>query len=57
MKKGGWLFVHQEQYMGFRHRCTYIRGMCTEKNRTLSQLGVGKIAFSRKPDIRTDRRT
>ncbi len=54
MKKGGWLFV---QYMGFYHRCTFIRGMCTEKNRTLSQLGVGKIAFFRKPDIRTDRRT
>ena len=30
------------------------RGMCTEKNKTQSQLGAEKIAFPPKPDIRTD---
>ena len=31
--------------------------MCTEKNRTLSQLGAKKIAFPPKPDGHTYRQT
>ena len=31
--------------------------MCTEKNRTLSQLGAEKIAFPPKPDGQTDGQT
>ncbi len=31
-----------------------MRGMCTEKNRTLTLLGAQKITFSPKPDRRRD---
>ncbi len=34
-----------------------MKGMCTEKNITLSQLGAEKIAFLIKLDKRTDGRT
>ncbi len=32
----------------------YMRGICTEKNRTLSQLGAEKIAFPPKPNGQAD---
>ncbi len=31
-----------------------MRGMCIEKNRTISLLGAEKIVFPPKPNIRTD---
>ena len=34
-----------------------MRGMCTYKIRTLSQLGAEKITFPSKPDIHTYRQT
>ena len=40
-----------------QNRCSYMRGMCTETIKPLSQLGAEKIAFHPKPDIRINRQT
>ena len=37
----------------FVNRCSYTRGMCTQKMRALSYIGVEKIFFPPKPDIQT----
>ena len=34
----------------FKNRCSYTRGMCTEKMRALSYIGAEKITFSPKSD-------
>ncbi len=38
-------------------RCSYTRGMCTQKMRALSYIGAEKITFPIKPDIPTYRQT
>ena len=37
-----------------QNRCLFIRGICTDKNGALSQLGAEKITFPPKPDGHTD---
>ncbi len=36
------------------NRCSFMRGICTEKNGAISQLGAEKITFPPKPDGHTD---
>ncbi len=44
-----------EKYL--QNRCSYTRGICTQKMRALSYIGAEKITFPNKPDIQTDIQT
>ena len=48
------IFLHFCLLYPDRHRCSYMRGMCKEKNRTPSRLEAEKIVFPPKTDRRTN---